>query len=302
MYTYTCSSKFSLKPSEISSPWLPLVTLIFVASLFGCDIYTAETHSADARHDKHATERPERDHAIHRTGNSTVAFKELTVTSLSKTTLSETTDGKLIVAPTSPGLFGISVDITHLDSTHVYFEPIHLPHRSTFQNTLYGRIDGIPTKLPGLALETEFNGASMISASFDDVFDRIKGDTVFVRFLYKGVVQYETARPVEPRLPIAFYNTEPSSRKSATTSEEPTSSYWAYLEGGTWVLMYDWTEQPEKNDIAGPITLTPAFPTPFAEIPVDFIRLEFSYEAEHVTAERMELTATNAGFTLTNAE
>ena len=193
-------------------------------------------------------------------------------------------DGSLkISCGTSPCAFWS--DVSDRESSHIYTHPLETRPGGRLETRLDGRLGGKPATLGSIIHQTRDDGSTLIRFHLpDDMRDRVVGGRVLVSFLWQGTVQYRTTRPIEPYLDLAFYNTPGGqAQKSADTSNEgPTSYYWACIEG-TCGWMVDW-EESSKNR-SEPVTLVPAFPTPFEEIPVDYLRVEVKLDTDDVQGE-----------------
>lgn len=213
--------------------------------------------------------------------------------------LDQTAD-RLIVSGDALQDYGVFVPVDHLDSVHVFFEPQTIPVPGRFQTALLGRVEGSPRTLGSLTHYPQDDGSTLIELSVEDMIG-VVGDSVSVIFLWNGEEQYRTTLPTSNRMPIAYYNSSAEAFAKLAEEDPPTSYYWAYVDG-VLVLMADWEEGGGKR--ANPAFLIPAFPTPYEEIgPVDYLRLEFSIQAESVSPEAMVITANGVpSFTFTRVQ
>ena len=297
MPTFYRTKKFAFAGFRTQSlAWLIITLLIAIAGLIGCradtsNIIGPETAPAESqtKQGEDAHRQSPRSTSTDEAGESTsaVTFAGLTFEPLDGAGLSKS-DDKLTVLGTGHERYGVSIPVAHMDSTHVLLEPVRISQEGRFEATLQGRVEGQSKKLGTISHEPQNDGTTLIAVHFDEVRELVGGD-VTVSFLHEGQVRYRTRLPVQSRLPVASYA---STDETPNALEAPTSYYWAYIDG-TWVLMVDWEEQSAASRAAGPVTLEPAFDTPFEEIPVDYLRLEFSIQGVSVFAESLELTAIN---------
>ena len=229
----------------------------------------------------------------------TVDGYAFTTTASARSTLNR--DGSLnISCETYPCAFWS--DVSGRERSHFYTHPLETRPGGRLETRLDGRLVGKPTTLGNIINETRDDGSTLIRFHLpEDVRERVVGDHVLVTFLWQGAVQYQTTRPLQPYVDLAFYNTpgEPAA-KSAEEDEGPTSYYWACVEG-TCGWMVDWEET--GNSPSNPVTLVPAFPTPFEEIPVDYLRVEVKLDTDDVQGETVWFEFSDMpGCTITHVE
>ena len=211
-------------------------------------------------------------------------------------------DGSLNIAcETSPCAFWS--DVSNRESSHIYTHPIETRPGGRFETRLDGRVVGKPTTLGSIIHETLDDGSTLIRLHLPEAMrDRVVGDYALVTFLWQGKVQYQTNRPIQPYIDLAFYNTpgQPAAKSADTSDEGPTSYYWACIEG-TCGWMVDWEESGKI--LSDPVTLVPAFPAPFEEISVDYLRIEVKLDTEDIQGEKVRFEFNDMpGCTITHVE
>lgn len=300
MFTPHAFAKFTpaTEPSATRARSL-IVAFLLIAGLLGCETGVGPTLSDPPRNGVEAGKTT----ILCPDGITNATFYQgLSLNHSEGTNACFSPDGKLIIDGTDATPWFVAFDVSRLESTHMLFNPVHVSSKGAFQMALRGTVEGASKTLVSTSLLPQPNGLILIEIGFEHTHRRV-ADSVTVSFEWQGERQYRTRLPVQARLPIAFYNPSGGSpSKSATPNDEPTSGYWAYIDG-TWVWMVDWTEGEGGNKRLLPATLIPAFPAPLDEIPVDLLRIDFTLDTEDVSPEAMVFTGINMpGITFTGVE
>ena len=291
MLTFLTSGKFTRARGLLSTISLCLALAFLLNAGVGCDTGVDPALSAEERGEAN-TEASSKAPSLCPAGQQAVtAFQGRSLSLSEGATACLNAEGVLIAEGRNSNLLSVGFDISGLDSTHVFFEPVRVPADGSFVASLNGAVEGESKTLVSTALVPQADGSKLIEARFEDTHE-MAGDSLQVSFLWQGKVLYQTRLPIQARLPIAFYN-RPGSSATKTTAQDddPTSGYWAYIDG-TWVWMVDWTEGEGGGKRVNPAILTPAFPAPLNTIPVDYLRIEFSFDTPDVSAATMKFTST----------
>ena len=195
-------------------------------------------------------------------------------------------DEKLTVNGDGHAPFGVRLVIPQAEQMHVFNDPV--PLDATMRHQLFGSVNGTQKQLVETVHAPDPEGKVQITANFEDILPYLNPASLQVRFLNDGVVQYEAELPLQDQIELAFYPKWQGPIKSST------STYWAHLEGCTWILMHDWTK-PHKagHHQPDPVALVPAFDQEAGVFQVDYLQIEFQFNTDSVQPEALETTVTN---------
>lgn len=251
--------------------WFFLAALVIIA---GCDTQTVEDSS---------------------TTTASYVYKEQPVIPVGAVKRIQPAGTHLVVEGEGKTAFGTVQPLAGLDSLHIYFQPTE--RDATLRTTLWGFVGSREARLAETVLTRNGEGTRVLQAHFRDMMPYIR-DSVKVTFLKEGRVQHEGYIPLgkEGDLTMATY-------PAYSEGDEPTSTYWAYIDG-TWILMYDWTEEVSPGEfISDPTMLEPAFGERVGPVETDYLRIEFTFGKPGVTADRLEMMVENSDqFVLTDIE